>query len=254
MADDALRDEPLALHHYATIVAHKAHFAGEMFPDVLNQLGVPPVLWRAADAFWTERLGASLQEPEAPTAETFSRTFVAVRKKLREDRPEIEQLEPLLEAPAVGKDFRPVEETALAIGTLDEDALPFVAAALAEALPAQHPLDMHHPGAGATQEVSMFKPGVLATLPFNRMTTQAEEPRLRLSMAQYASLHAELAVDPARRAATITRYGLTETDCENVDRAWQARFEGHPEDEARFRELVATYSDWVRGTDGHSGR
>jgi hypothetical protein len=73
----------------------------------------------------------------------------------------------------------------------------------------------------------------------------AEGPRLTLS--QYASLRAEMAVYPAHLDAIRGRYGFDEASYAREDGEWQWRFEA---DKALFAQYVALfrhYRDWLLG-------
>jgi hypothetical protein len=69
----------------------------------------------------------------------------------------------------------------------------------------------------------------------------------KLAVSQYASLEVDLAMDPARRAATLHRYGLSEAGKAELDRAYQALFSSDRSARAAFDQATATYRAWLSG-------
>lgn len=67
----------------------------------------------------------------------------------------------------------------------------------------------------------------------------------KLAVPQYASLEVDLAMDPARRAATLQRYGLSEADKAELDRAYRALFSSDRGARAAFDQATATYRAWL---------
>lgn len=63
----------------------------------------------------------------------------------------------------------------------------------------------------------------------------------RFTLEQYASLIVDLSRDPARRAETLTRYGLTEAQRAALDDVWRARFAAEPAVRPAFDRACAVY-------------
>ena len=68
-----------------------------------------------------------------------------------------------------------------------------------------------------------------------------------LSLEQYASLRAELAVHPEQWQRTLVVYTVMhQAALEALDAHWHRRFAEHPEERAAFETAVAQYTAWVR--------
>lgn len=66
------------------------------------------------------------------------------------------------------------------------------------------------------------------SLPFAGATELPNVPAARLSLLDYAAMHAEIAADRAAAMRIIGRYGLTVTTKREEDAAWEARFAAEP--------------------------
>ncbi|MFO0762570.1 MAG: hypothetical protein U0359_39385 [Byssovorax sp.] len=89
---------------------------------------------------------------------------------------------------------------------------------------------------------------IVAALPFNKTTVGTGTiPFPRLTLEQYASLHAELLVGTGRREETLFRYRvLQEASFGALSAHWEERFRAQPEERARFDQMLATFTDWLR--------
>jgi hypothetical protein len=77
--------------------------------------------------------------------------------------------------------------------------------------------------------------------------TLPEEPLPTLTIAQYASLHAELLVHPEWVEAIRQRYHLSDEAMQRrLDAAWQQRFASWPDERADFQHKLAEYQRWLR--------
>ncbi|MBI4700854.1 MAG: hypothetical protein HY744_06775 [Deltaproteobacteria bacterium] len=70
-------------------------------------------------------------------------------------------------------------------------------------------------------------------------------PAVRLSLEQYASLEAELAVAPAARDRTLGRYGLDATGYAAEQAAWRSRLAGDSALRDRCEALGAQFRGWL---------
>ena len=69
----------------------------------------------------------------------------------------------------------------------------------------------------------------------------------RLTLTQYASLCAELAVQPEQDAAIRTRYWFDTASLERERAHWEARFAGDPALFAEYLAYFRHYRDWLMG-------
>jgi hypothetical protein len=69
----------------------------------------------------------------------------------------------------------------------------------------------------------------------------------RLTLAQYASLCAELAVEPEQDAAIRARYGFDESSLERERAAWEGRFAAVPDTFSEYLAHFRHYRDWMLG-------
>jgi hypothetical protein len=118
------------------------------------------------------------------------------------------------------------------------------------------------PGAARTQQVPVMPapgfgetaaPGddsiakAVAALPFTSTVGAGVVPFPRLTLEQYASLHAELAVRPERSGETLLRYHvLHEAARGALDEHWRKQFADHPEARATFEGMLAQFTGWLR--------
>jgi hypothetical protein len=94
--------------------------------------------------------------------------------------------------------------------------------------------------AGGTVQGEVISP--LAGLPFSKAKATPE-----LSLEQYASMRATCTVYPDLTQATYTRYGVADATVRKaVSSDWQKRLANDKALRARYDELVAQYSDWLR--------
>lgn len=149
----------------------------------------------------------------------------------------------VVEAPALAGAAVNIDETAFVTAIDFDDPLPFAGRsdAAPEPVEASELLD----AAGLTREM----PAVLAgneTLPFlEGLALGIEEEILEtLTIEQYASLTAELAVRPDR-AATLRRYGVDENTFEILGEAWRRKLQADPPEQQRFSQLVESYRAWL---------
>lgn len=106
-------------------------------------------------------------------------------------------------------------------------ALPF-APGPPSALPAAGPPSAPRSGQLIPELAETAAPSaeISVTLPFNKPSRAAAEPRLTLDA--YATVCAEVAVQPAAAASILARHGLTHEGKLAEDEAWKARFAAEP--------------------------
>jgi hypothetical protein len=76
-----------------------------------------------------------------------------------------------------------------------------------------------------------------------------------LSLEEYASLCATVAVFPDREEATLARYGVLGVDARlALDAHWQAQFQGDPLSLVRWRALYVDYCGWLSASVRASAR
>ncbi len=80
----------------------------------------------------------------------------------------------------------------------------------------------------------------------------APEEGPRLTLAQYASLRAEMAVYPAHLDTIRQRYGFDERSYAREDGEWQWRFEADKDLFAQYVALFRRYRDWLLGAASNS--
>ncbi|MFO0759858.1 MAG: hypothetical protein U0359_25460 [Byssovorax sp.] len=89
-------------------------------------------------------------------------------------------------------------------------------------------------------------------MPFD-VSGKPEEP-YGLTLAQYASLWAELAMYPDRVRAVLRRYGLPDEDArKKLNEAWGKRFLKEPALRRAWMDLCAQYRDWLKQQGGAAG-
>lgn len=149
-----------------------------------------------------------------------------------------------------------VDETALFEGLVMSEVLPFddQPTDQVQARIGTSPKSATVVTSGFTGEMPAILVDVNTTLPFVDMSQidfgddggrRDEQLRARLTLEQFASLWAELAVRPQVRAEVLKRYGVNEQALPEIQRAWQSQFQHSPEDRARFEHLVAQYRAWL---------
>jgi hypothetical protein len=140
------------------------------------------------------------------------------------------------------------DETALVNAVPEGNPLPFVADA-PERTRARLPRGVRErtPSAGSTSEIPAILADPNATLPFQAIAHVPPERDLfaRLTLAQYASLCAELASDPARHDPTVRRYGIDDATWPALRDAWDRRFAREPHERRSFDEMFARYRAWL---------
>jgi hypothetical protein len=89
-----------------------------------------------------------------------------------------------------------------------------------------------------------------SALPFRPVPAAASSapvgpgPRTRLSLEQFASLAAEIAVAPSRIAEVRARYGLDEASHRREVEAYNQLFSAHQDLYRRFGALFQSYREW----------
>jgi hypothetical protein len=104
------------------------------------------------------------------------------------------------------------------------------------------------PGLGETAPLgddSMIR--ALAALPFPSDPAGAAFRLGGLTLEQYASFCAELAVSPAEEAQLLEKYHVTTRAA--LDHPWQQHFAQHPERRDAFESNLAEYTRYVRSLD-----
>ncbi len=81
-------------------------------------------------------------------------------------------------------------------------------------------------------------------LPFSDNAPATEIPELTLE--QYASLRAELAVRPETAQDTLQRYRLSPTAANRLDERWSKRLVAEPPLQSRYDELISHYKGWLQ--------
>ena len=89
-------------------------------------------------------------------------------------------------------------------------------------------------------------------LPFTGSTVgKAVVPIPPLSLEQYASLCADLSMQPERSAEIPRRYNVVnEAARRALDKHWEAQLAASPEMFARYIQAVVSHADWVRSQRG----
>lgn len=144
-----------------------------------------------------------------------------------------------------------IDETQAVSARPDPDpALPFAdpgsadADAATDATPSGPPVWLDQ--AGGTQEIT-DEPAE-RPLPFSDQSARDDDepPPSRLTLAQYASLRAELALEPERETSILRRYGLPDAEAfAALDAGWLRYLGRHPEEQAELDELLSRYRAWL---------
>ncbi len=74
-----------------------------------------------------------------------------------------------------------------------------------------------------------------------------------LTLEQFASITAEIAVAPAQSSNIEERYGFDPEGYVREKQAWADRFGTSPDDSARYAKLVREYRDWLKRDDDGAG-
>lgn len=127
---------------------------------------------------------------------------------------------------------RPLGETA-PVFVSAKPVFPFPEAA--QAPPSPPPIPRPAPAPSALAETSLALPIHLAVLPFARPNPSA--PSTRLPIEAYATMCAEIWLDPPGALRIIARYGLSPETKRAEDAAWQARFAAAPAERAIWERL-----------------
>ena len=132
-------------------------------------------------------------------------------------------------------------------------ALPLVRAARPPAMSPRLPLGKPEPMGldGRRSETTL----VLTQPPFMPVLASRQgsvpSPPYAFSLAEYASLCAELAAARETVEATFARYGLSNPEVRRaVDTTWRARFARHPTEYACWHQLFAYYRAQLTGAQG----
>ena len=235
-----MTDTPLTIDQLASTMACLAFFESRGMDAVLDQLRVEQNVFRVARDHWLEVMSGEFDDDDAPIATQFGDAMKTKRAELEAQRPELADVPPILDAPAVGDDFEAVDVTSPhGIAALGDQVLPFEGGRNKPPLVKIEVSDTHI-DAGETQfmEALDIPDGAL---PF------AETPELSLS--QYASLRAELSCRPADKDAILARYNVSNDEQHDaLNEHYEARFADHPTERVQFEQLVATYTVWLSGT------
>ncbi len=120
------------------------------------------------------------------------------------------------------------------------DALPFVPGAHEPPPSSSGLANEPLPDLGGTMMAMPSLAQALAT-PFDTIAGD------QLTLEQYASLTATCEVQPETAAQTLTEYGLGSPDDRvALDRLWRSRFVADPSCYARYKELLADYTAWLK--------
>jgi hypothetical protein len=110
-------------------------------------------------------------------------------------------------------------------------------------------LQLREMGLGTGRTATLGSTGIaqaLAVLPFAASTAGVQSFR-PLTVEQYASLRAELAVTPDRPGAILPRYGVySEAARRALDACWEAYFAAQPAARAAFEADLARFTAWLR--------
>jgi hypothetical protein len=145
-----------------------------------------------------------------------------------------------------------VDETALVNVVMAENPLPFVADAPERTRARLRQVERERvPSAGSTSEIPAILADPNATLPFVAIAHLPAERDLldRLTLAQYASLCAELASQPmsqpALREQTVRRYGIDDATWPALRDVWERRLGREPHERRTFDEMFARFRAWL---------
>jgi len=228
----------LPIARYGEVMAHVIHFRRAPRGAVLAALGVEPDDWEVSDATWRKALVDEAIEDERPVTAAFRDAMTPVLAQLKAERPALDTVARLPpEAPsAVGPvEGAPANEPAPAseASPLPVEATPTYLIANARNIPS---LDVvatdGEPPRPVTPEASS---GAVAP-----PAAGAPPP---LTLQQYGSLCAEVAVFPDRTEAIFHKYGLGDLrDRRAADVSWQERLRRNP---AEYQGWYALYQRWT---------
>ena len=238
--------EQIPLEKWAALLAHHQHFGPGNEGEVLSRLGVSDDAFLAASLEWSGELGRAAGQGKSEIVASFAAALKQTKERLARNKPSIESLGAI----APKQEWRVDATSADAVALSEDDVLPFgeqpsapFRAALASGAAGLPAADV-----GETGVVPALLVDVNETLPFGlpAVDDQAAGAATKLSLEQYASLCAELAVYPQRGDSIRQRYGFRNSE-EQVkeDRAWSTQLAG---DAARTREwqaLVRHYQTWL---------
>jgi hypothetical protein len=101
---------PLTIGEYATVLAHLFHYSAEPRADVLLRLEVHEGEWKEADERWSDAMIQELLEENHALGDTFNDAFVPVKRRLKQEKPEIASLTPLRPPLAAAKPLVAIAE------------------------------------------------------------------------------------------------------------------------------------------------
>jgi len=265
----------LDLERFAGVMAEVD--GGRDLAIVLAREGIAPQAWSLAEETWLARVAAEAEQKRFELTRRYNAAFAARRRQV-EPRARTSQPPRAMASEAPG----PLQDEAIAAAKEAPQAaspqveiappapqveLPsFMRAAAAHAPsaplapppaaspapfvgPAPPPHDAPAPHLGATLGVTAVGGAAGPALPFR---TAPALPRLTLE--QFASLTAELALARRPHAETTARYGLSEAAHHEESVLWQQRFAAYPADHARFVALCQHYRGWLEQQRGRGDR
>ncbi len=211
---------------------------------VLAAAGIDAATWAQFRQSWSARLAAA---GAAELARAYADAYAAEQRRMERGAS--------IAAPARshGPERRDpsaaaIDRTGDAVPALGGDALPF-----ASEPDAANQVRVRFAGSapsaaiGETAEIGALTDDQLEALPFVAAPTAAEDDEPpHLTLEHYASMCAELQVNPAHAEGIRRRYGLAElSDQQREDGAWAKRMAGDSRLTERWRQLVGQYQAWL---------
>jgi hypothetical protein len=253
----------LPLERYAELMAHLVHFAGVDPHELRELLSIAPEAFDDATARWPLRLRDDQLEGDGALTARFGQSFALATKALKDAATTIAQLRerrggataprPTVPRPTAGS----IDETVH--GAVDLGAvMPFVAAQPQPPPPEPPPPEPADPpaheasAADALGSTAMMPPILLdrdATLPFVEATGLDLEDSVRnsLSLEQYASLRAELALQRSDRPSILTRYGIADESAHGLlVAAWDKHLAADADARSKLERLTHQFTAWLR--------
>lgn len=227
----------LTLEQYAVAQAHLLHFDKTAAQKVRKSLGVADV-WGESQEHWLSILHDSMLSEDKTEARLFAGELASTQSELTDKQPALEQITPILEAPIAAGDYVAVDATRLETPAIEDEPLPFgdePSPEYASRLGAAANVETEAVAAGATEGFDTGSPETMEAL------------RSRFTLAQYASLSAEMASRPQQHMAILEKYNLAnDKELMTLMSAWASYFGQYPDERDRWQQAVNTYSEYLK--------
>ncbi len=245
-----MTDPTLSLARYAEIRALLRHEGDDAKERVLSRLKLSPEQWAAIDAHWSKAIETDMANERGELVMAFAERFSETQARLKQgnaELPEPEAPTPMKNPPVVGAPKELSMTSGVDFQRMFSTILPFDPNAKPESLPLP-PVQKAPPALTGTADLNIHDI-VSSILPFDK--DKQADSTLELTLEQYASLSAELAIHPENKAEVRARYFVSSDEAlSRLDTLWKHRFAGDPSLASRWRQLYDEYHRWLNQQRG----